>query len=257
MAPLGSGAGNTRVSASKHWCFTLNNYDGSNIKEFENAEVAKRYVFQEEIGENGTPHLQGYIEFHKKARPFEHFVNKSIHWEKCRNIKQSIQYCQKKDTRNGEVYRKGIKIPYEVNIELYEWERNICSILDKDPDDRSLYWIWEPKGNRGKTTFQKWVYLNYPNTVVLSGKATDMKNGIIEYEKKNGTLPRVILINIPRTSLDYVSYAGIEDIKDMFFYSGKYEGGMVCGASPHVVIFANEEPIRVNCSKDRWQIIKI
>jgi hypothetical protein len=28
----------------------------------------------------------------------------------------------------------------------------------------------------------------------------------------------------------------------MFFFNGKYEGGMVHGKCPHVIVFANEEP---------------
>ena len=55
----------------------------------------------------------------------------------------------------------------------------------------------------------------------------------------------------------YLSWCGIEEIKDMFFYSGKYEGGMVCGENPHVIIFANEEPPLEKMSNDRWRVIEI
>ena len=109
-------------------------------------------------------------------------------------------------------------------------------------------------GCRGKTTLQKYIYTHYKKCIVLSGKASDMKNGIIEYEKKNNILPEIVLINVPRSSKDYISYTGIEEIKDMFFYSGKYEGGMVCGANPHVICFANDEPEREKMSADRWRI---
>lgn len=241
--------GNTKqISPSKHWFFTLNGYTDEDIKTFKDSsiDIVPKYVFQEEIGENGNHHLQGYVCFRTKKRPMSVFNNKRIHWEKCKNIQASIDYCSKKDTRKEgcEPFLRGITIrqKYEININLYKWEKKIVKILKEKPDDRSLYWIWEEKGCAGKTTFQKWIYLNYERVVVLSGKASDMKNGIIEYEKKNKCLPLIVLINIPRTSRDYISYAGIEDIKDMFFYSGKYEGGMVCGNNPHLLIFANGEP---------------
>ena len=48
-----------------------------------------------------------------------------------------------------------------------------------------------------------------------------------------------------------MSIAALESIKDMFFYSGKYEGGMVCGPNPHVMVFANEPPEYGILSKDR------
>ncbi len=91
----------------------------------------------------------------------------------------------------------------------------------------------------------------------MSGKSADMKNGIVQYIQKNEETPDIVLINVPRSSQEYVSYEGIESIKDMFFFSGKYEGGMVCGANPHVYIFANEPPPTEKLSADRWKIIMI
>jgi hypothetical protein len=54
-----------------------------------------------------------------------------------------------------------------------------------------------------------------------------------------------------------VSFQGLEEIKDMLFYSGKYEGGMVCGPCPHMCIFANEPPELEKFSSDRWKVFKI
>jgi len=94
--------------------------------------------------------------------------------------------------------------------------------------------------------------------VVLSGKASDMKNGIIKFEEANEMLPTIVLINIPRcTDVDHISWQGIEEIKDMFFFSPKYESGMICGKNPHVIIFSNEPPPERKLSDDRWKIIRI
>ena len=57
------------------------------------------------------------------------------------------------------------------------------NILDNEPEERKIDWFWEPQCNKGNTIFAKWAYLNYEGVVVLSGKAHDMKNGIIEYQK--------------------------------------------------------------------------
>lgn len=69
--------------------------------------------------------------------------------------------------------------------------------------------------------------------------------------------PKTILMNIPRSKTGFVSYTGIEEIKDMFFYSGKYEGGQVCGPQPHVIVMANAEPEFEKMSDDRWDVINI
>ena len=40
----------------------------------------------------------------------------------------------------------------------------------------------------------------------------------------------------------------------MFFYSGKYKGGMVCGRPPKMLVFANEKPKTEGMALDRWMI---
>lgn len=265
-------SGNTiQISPSKHWCFTLNNYteeDISRILQIKE-EIVPKFVFQEELGEGGerednegTRHLQGYICFDTKRRPMRLFTeflgHNRTHWSKCRNVKASIAYCQKLKTRIGETYYRGIQKPYSVNIELKDWQILVDDALMGEPDDRTIMWIWEPDGCKGKTTFAKWLYLKHiGNCFALSGKSADMKNGIINYHKDMGKVPGIILINIPKHSMGYVSYTGIEEIKDMFFYSGKYEGGMICDRNPHVVVFANCEPDYNEMSQDRWKVIRI
>lgn len=82
---------------------------------------------------------------------------------------------------------------------------------------------------------------------ILNGKPSDMKNGCVDYFNKNGYTPEIILSNIGfDKNLDYIHYSGYEDIKDMTFYSGKYEGGVIVGNNPHLIIFANGEPCTEN-----------
>lgn len=255
------GSGNTKqIPPSKHWCFTLNNHTDDDIKMFTDvsSSIVPKYVFQEEVGESGTPHLQGYICFTTKKRPMSVFKTDRIHWEKTKDVKASIKYCQKEDTRAGKVYYRGIQAPYKCVInKFYYWQTDIMDILKDEPDERTLYWYWEPKGCAGKTTFQKYLFTHYEGVLIVSGKATDMKHAVVDYLDKQGVFPRIILCNIPRSSLNYISWTGIEEVKDMFFHSGKYEGGQVCGPNPHFFIFANEEPELSNVSIDRWVICRI
>ena len=249
-----------QISPSKRWCLTVNNYTNKDIEDIKFHSSIKRYIFQEETGETGTKHLQGYIEFTNKVRPKSVFKDKNWHWEKCRNVKASIKYCSKEETRTGKIYTKDIKIEkeFKLSITLRPWELSLKKILDEEPNDRTINWIWETKGNTGKTTFCKWIFMSYEDTVVLSGKATDMKHQTVEYKKKNGRVPKIVIIDIPRSfNADYLSYTGIEEIKNMFFFSPKYEGGMICDYPPHLIIFSNEEPLYHKCSKDRWNVYNI
>jgi len=262
--------GNTSQSSpARYWCFTLNNYTIDDIENIKNVpkEIVPRYVFQEETGDPeetnaGTPHLQGFIDFglNCKKRPMHMFFkilkHKRTHWEKTRNVEASIEYCRKEKTRTGLTFLRGIEEIYKVDIELKQWQQEICEIIEKPADDRSIIYCWDASGCVGKTTFGKYLYTKYERVVVLGGCKTDMLNGIIQYKKNMGVLPKIVIINIPRASFSQCSWAGVETIKDMFFFSPKYESGMICGPNPHVIVFANFEYPCTKLSEDRWITIK-
>ena len=57
-----------QIAPAKKWLFTLNNWenDGENNSEILQTKALVEVpllIFQSEVGENGTPHLQGYLEF--------------------------------------------------------------------------------------------------------------------------------------------------------------------------------------------------
>lgn len=255
IVPDSSGnLGNTKyqIPPSKHWFLTWNNYPENWEDYFVKNSSISSYILGKEMSGTGTPHIQGNVSFKNKVRPKKSFPD-SIHWEKTKKIQNAVEYCSKEK----DYIIKGYTLPFSQKIEnLYAWQEALCEMLREPADDRTISWIWEPKGCSGKTTFQKYVFCNFPKVVVLSGKGNDMFYTISQYQKDNGYLPEVVLINIPR-SVEHISWNGIESIKDMFFYSGKYEGGMVCGKCPHVVIFANVAPKLEVLSQDRWNIYEI
>ena len=245
------------------WCFTFNNYSKEDIEILvpEIDALAKRGIIGREVGEWGTPHLQGYVEFKKKCRP-KNLFDERIHWEKAKGgPRANYEYCSKD---GNVIWRKGFppiwatkKTKVLKKEELYPWERQICETIEVEPDDRTIWWYWSKSGNTGKTTFAKYLVINHEATV-LAGKGADVRNGVCEYVKRNGFTPHLIVYPIPRSfNSDYLSYESIENIKDMLFYSGKFEGGMVCGNCPHVVIFANEPPNVNKMSEDRWKVFEI
>lgn len=249
-----------KVNPAIRWCFTLNNFSDGEVDEICSicSTVCRYCIIGSEIGDSGTPHLQGYLEFKTKARPFSLFKNKKIHWEKAKGNKdQNIIYCSKEGKVILEIGGKKPlkKLACEGNFR--KWQSGILEILKEEPDDRTIWWFTGKQGGEGKTTFAKYL-VRYHNAIILSGKSADMKNGIIEYVKTNGDTPSLIVLNIPKSfNSEYLSYTGIEEVKDMLFYSGKYEGGMVDGNPPHLIVFSNEYPEFDKCSKDRWQVYNI
>lgn len=81
---------------NRNYCFTLNNWTQ---KEYDDLLTwdCKYMVIGQEIGKNGTPHLQGYIEFEKPKRLSTiKKENERIHWETRKgNAKQASEYCKK------------------------------------------------------------------------------------------------------------------------------------------------------------------
>ena len=255
IVPQSSGGGNTKtppqISPALHWILTWNNYpkDWEKNFEFQRSKISLA-VFGKEVGESGTPHIQGYIKFKTKTRPKDLFA-KEIHWEKCRCPREAITYCMK----DNDYILWGIKQPYKLSLQsLYSWQEELINIIEKEPDDRTIHWRWSREGKIGKTTFAKYLYTNYKRVIVLGGKKDDMCNGLIEYQENQGCLPRVVIIDIPRSAGEAISWGGIEAVKNMFFYSGKYKGGMCCGENPHVICFANKEPEWEKMSEDRWDV---
>lgn len=223
--------------------------------------LCDKFIWGEEYGNKGnTPHLQGC--FILKAKMRWKTIEKNFfslpcpYGKKLKNWGQASSYCAKECNQihyGGFEFEKPLKkLACEGNFKI--WQKYTIDILDSEPDDRTINWFLG-SGGLGKTTFCKWIYRNYKNVIMLSGKSADMKNGIVEFKKTNGLLPEIILINLPRSfNKEYLSYTGIEEIKDMFFYSGKYEGGMVDGNPPHLFIFSNEKPDTTKLSIDRWNI---
>lgn len=212
-------------------------------------EVCDKYIFGEEYGKKGkTPHIQGAFIMNHKVRATtlqKHYFKNGVTLRKLKNWSAAFNYC-KKEGNNIVTNQKIPKIVKTIKEEdLYSWQEDIIQIIKKEPDDRDIYWINGAQGT-GKTQFIKYLVKNF-GAIILNGKPSDMKNGIVEYMKKEGDTPTIIVSNIGfDKDLSRIHYSGYEDIKDMCFYSGKYEGGMVCGNNPHLLIFSNGAPVTDN-----------
>lgn len=252
-----------QIAPAIRWCFTLNNWTQEEYDEISSKVpiFCKYAIIGSEIGpECGTPHLQGYIEFKTKKRPLSVFACHRIYWTKCSKLgtkEKNDDYCGK-DKELLLLYPEPRIKKCLSESSLNNWEREILSQIKEEPDDRTIHWYWSKNGGIGKTTFCKYLVLK-EDFIVLGGKASDCKNGVIEYAKKHqGDCPKRIVINIPRSFCqEYVSYEAFENIKDMIFYSGKYEGGMICDDCPHLYIFANFAPDREKLSEDRWLVTEL
>lgn len=261
VVPDSSGVGNTnstpekkktkQIAPAKRWCFTLNNYDQNDISSI-NSLSSKCFIIcvGKEIGEKGTPHLQGYCEFLTKLRPLSLQLNKGIHWEKCKgNRKENIDYCSKE---NNVIISKNIPRKIKIIENLYPWQQDIYDLYKSDIDDRKIYWFYETEGNIGKSAFIKYMIVKHNILFCSGGKYSDIMNLVFNNDMD---FCDCIMFDIPRAHEGHISYASLESIKNGMVCNTKYETGTKIFNSPHLFIFANYPPDDVDMlSKDRWVI---
>lgn len=252
--------GNTKTPSieRRRWSITVNNYT---IEEYETMrqyfEQNKVWVIGKEIGEEGTPHLQCYLE--KKTR-FSSLQKIGPRWhiEFCKgNKKQNIDYC----TKDGDYIGNGI--PKNVKQEILEqykdiiwkpWQQEIIDICESKPDDRTIHWYYERKGNVGKSFLVRYLYNKY-DCIIGNGKMADVLNNVNNIVNIECKEFKLLFLDIPRSSLGYINYGVIEKLKDKLVYSGKYEGGTInLIDNIHIICFANEKPNEDMMSIDRWNI---
>lgn len=240
----------------RRWCLTINNYSKYDVDAITATSATKNwlYIIGEEIGENGTPHLQIYIETKtscrfntlKKLFPTAH-IEKAI-----ADRESNLIYCSKdnKFIHNFPWYKECPTIIQEKDF--YNWQKQIIDLLKSEPNGRTINWIYDRIGNQGKSALCKYIGYNNIGTYIRNGKSEGIKKVLLDNK-----ISRDIVIDICRSQEQYVSYAVMEELKDGYLFCTKYEGGMKYITTPHIIVFANFLPDLNRLSMDRWEIIEL
>lgn len=88
---------------ARRWCFTINNPTTEDEIESWNRDSVKLLLAQLEEGEEGTQHLQGYVEMKAPCRlAAMKKLNGRAHWEKAMGTRyQALLYCLKEESSLG------------------------------------------------------------------------------------------------------------------------------------------------------------
>ena len=124
------------MSRARAWCFTINNYTIEEINACDEIEC-NYIIYGDEIGDTGTPHLQGYIEF-ENAKTLTS-VRKSLggraHVEQRRGTPaQASDYCKKQGVffERGKLSCQGQRTDIEETAEIVKNE-GVIGVRDKKP----------------------------------------------------------------------------------------------------------------------------
>lgn len=134
---------------------------------------------------------------------------------------------------------------------LLEWQQALLEIALKEPDGRSVYWIYEPIGGKGKTAFIKHLAVNHSFQALTNAQTRDLA---CAWEGKS------ICMNFARSEITDWNYDILEKIKDGMMFSPKYQSATKFSAmhkDVHVICFANEPPNVSKLSMDRWKLYEI
>ncbi len=280
----------TRVT---RYCFTLNNYTEENVEHIKlfARNRCSYLVAGREVGESGTPHLQGFLILKTSQRLsyLQRRLSNLAHYEQALGSnEQAANYCKKEgnffevgtfpNPRGQGSVIKNFKAwvqaqdrsptPREVANEwpdiwvryqntimeaithwrpipsmlgegphvLKDWQAELETKLQGDPDDRTILFYCDPEGAQGKSWFTRYYSDTYGDSQLLRvGRRDDLAHAI-------DTNTRVFFFDIPRGQLEFFQYTILEQLKDRVVFSPKYKStSKVFDHDVHVVVFANEE----------------
>lgn len=258
---VSSDEGNTNLRhRSRCWCFTLNNYTEKELSQCLSYFNLKNFTFivGKEVGEEGTPHLQGYIK-NKTQISFSTLqkIMPRAHLEKALgDQKANYVYCSKGgDFETNIVIKKTVNVLAKPVIKPRGWQVKVIDLIERTPDSRYINWYYDANGNTGKTTLCDHIISEYDDVMYFTGgKATDICSQALLQEQDNKSL-RLCLFDFTRTCEGKISYTAMEALRNGLINSPKYKGGFLrLGFWPIVIVFANFRPEQNKLSLDRWRI---
>lgn len=263
------------MSRSRGYSFTVNNYTDEDLSIFEDINFKKQvkyYVYGKEIGEKGTPHLQGYVFFQnaKTLTAVKKYL-KRAHLEISKGSPQeNIAYCtkEKEYVEYGEQPRSGTrndlkklkdlvlkedKQIYDIvseHVENYQQLKFVEGLLKykKSPQDneKKVFWYYGSTGT-GKTKeaieFAKTIGEEYyisMNTLRWWDGYTGQKVVILDDFRK-----------------DFCTFHELLRILDRYPYRVQYKGGSIWLQAKYIFITSCYSPREVyDTREDIEQLIR-
>jgi hypothetical protein len=136
------------------------------------------------------------------------------------------------------------------------WQKFIMKRVQQEPHKRKIIWIFDWRGNSGKTTLAKILFFERN---VLYFSADHEKD--IFFARMNNKDTNVIICDLPRTLPSSYErndiFSALEQIKNGIFFNKKWNSATVVTTIPHVIVFANYLPEYKSLTYDRWEFLRL
>ena len=193
--------------------------------------------------------------------------NKSIYLERVKIGEEISKYLiideipeeslSKEDKECLELYRNQ-QVRLDINkVELRPWQKDAFQLFES-PTERNIIWIYDPRGNIGKSWFQNYIeaYFGYQR-VFRSDLRIKHKDTCNILKKRGLTTIDIFLFNDSRSTKgeEMNIYRVLEDIKDGAATTSKYDSKVIKFKRPNIVmVFSNKQPNQKSLSADRWEV---
>lgn len=168
-------------------------------------------------------------------------------------------YAMKKDTRvmgpwhpvKDQVY-EGRDLPKT----LLAWQESVKNYVLGPIHDRTILWLYDPRGNHGKSKFAKYMDFYHDTRTMAYSDSKDGMHVIGGDPNKRAYMFDLTRIK-PKLFSQNDIYATMEMIKNGHFMDAKYDSKIVIMNVPHVIVMANRMPDTSCLSIDRWSIYQL
>jgi hypothetical protein len=134
--------------------------------------------------------------------------------------------------------------------ELRDWQKIVIAKLENQSERRILF-VVDEAGGKGKSVLAKHLMTENAAWACQGGKINDL---MFAYD----TNAKIVIFDMARcNNPDYYPWNFMENLKNGWFTSTKYKGGMKMFPAPKIIVFMNEEPPRNKLSIDRYDVFQI
>lgn len=134
--------------------------------------------------------------------------------------------------------------------ELKDWQRKAITKLETQ-SERQILFVVDEEGGKGKSVLAKHIMTEENAWACQGGKINDL---MYAYD----TMAKVVIFDMARcNNPDYYPWNFMENLKNGWFTSTKYKGGIKMFPAPKIIVFMNERPPMNKLSADRYDIFSI
>lgn len=198
-------------------------------------EIGSRPMTEEEQGEQGTKYWDAIKESARKGQM--DLIPSQVY----------IRYKRTFDEMARESHGDISKLTCDI-VELRDWQTELIEYIEGPVHPREILFIVDPVGGKGKSSMGVYLMQNYQAQVFTPAKRVDIYHMI-----KPGPL---YVFDCSAASMGDLDQGMLEEIKNGYVVSTKYEPRKICFPRPHVIVFCNNM-VQSTLMPDRIKIKEI